>query len=67
MKDFLGNELHIGDKVVFPAAYTDTKRLDYGIVKGFSKTDKTAYCKSIVASNWDGSILRQTKQIVKIG
>ena len=43
MTDLLGNELNIGDKVVYAICNRDTKDLDYGIVTKIS--EKLCFCK----------------------
>lgn len=70
MKDILGNEIHIGDKVVYAKKYQQSRDLDYGIVDHFTENGDKCYCNSLILSNMSRSsksILRNEKQIVKIG
>jgi hypothetical protein len=69
MIDLLGNEIHIGDKVVYAKKYQQSRDLDYGIVDHFTKEGNKCYCNSLILPNYRGShsILRTEKQIVKIG
>jgi len=66
MKDLLGNEIHIGDKVVFGRKKSRTKDLDYGIVTNFTENGNKCYCDSII-HKYDNISLRSEQQIVKIG
>jgi hypothetical protein len=70
MIDLLGNEIHIGDKVIYAKKYQQSRDLDYGIVDRFTETGDKCYCNSLILpKNYRGSnsILRTEKQIVKIG
>ena len=70
MKDILGNEIHIGDKVVYAEKYQQSRDLDYGIVDHFTVKGNKCYCTSLILpKKYRGStsILRTEKQIVKIG
>ena len=70
MKDILGNEIHIGDKVVYAKKYQQSKDLDYGIVDHFTEEGNKCYCTSLILPKncrSSNSILRTEKQIVKIG
>ena len=66
MKDLLGNEIHIGDKVVYCRKRTKTKDLDYGIVTNFTENGNKCYCDSIIRE-YDSISLREERQIIKIG
>ena len=69
MVDLLGNEIHIGDKVVYAEKRSQTKDLDYGIVDHFTESGDKCYCNSLIQTNysWNSPALRTEKQIVKIG
>jgi hypothetical protein len=70
MIDLLGNEIHIGDKVVYAKKYQQSRDLDYGIVDHFTENGDKCYCTSLILpkiSRSSKSILRTEKQIVKIG
>ena len=68
MVDLLGNEIHIGDKVIFAKKYQQSRDLDYGIVDRFTETGDKCYCNSLITKSYRStSALRSEKQIVKIG
>ena len=69
MVDLLGNEIHIGDKVVYAKKYQQSRDLDYGIVDHFTENGDKCYCNSLIQTNysWNRPVLRTEKQIVKIG
>lgn len=69
MIDLLGNEIHIGDKVVYAKKYQQSRDLDYGIVDHFTENGDKCYCNSLIQTNynWNSPVLRTEKQIVKIG
>ena len=66
MVDLLGNEIHIGDKVVYAEKYQQSRDLDYGIIDHFTENGNKCYCNSLV-NDWRSPALRSEKQIVKIG
>lgn len=68
MKDLLGNELHIGDKVVYAEKRSEKKNLDYGIIKNFTQNGDKCYCDSVIHPEytWKMNALRESRQIVKI-
>ena len=68
MKDILGNEVHIGDKVVYAKKHMQSRDLDYGIVDHFTENGDKCYCNSLINDyNWSKQALRTENQIVKIG
>lgn len=69
MIDLLGNEIHIGDKVVYAKKHKQSRDLDYGIVDHFTETGDKCYCNSLINSKYEYNMqaLRTEKQIVKIG
>lgn len=69
MKDLLGNEIHIGDKVIYCEKHSETKNLDYGIVKKFTLAGDKCYCDSIIHPDFSFRMnaLREEQQIVKVG
>ena len=69
MIDLLGNEIHIGDKVVYAKKYQQSRDLDYGIVDHFTENGDKCYCNSLIKNNYydNSQALRTEKQIVKIG
>lgn len=68
MKDILGNEVHIGDKVVYAKKHMQSRDLDYGIVDHFTENGNKCYCNSLINDyNWAKQALRTENQIVKIG
>lgn len=67
MIDLLGNEIHIGDKVVYAKKHKQSRDLDYGIVDHFTEAGDKCYCNSLINSKYDMQALRTEKQIVKIG
>ena len=69
MLDLLGNEVHIGDKVVYAKKNRQSRDLDYGIIDHFTETGDKCYCNSLITPDysWSKQALRTEKQIVKIG
>lgn len=69
MKDILGNEIHIGDKVVYAKKHKQSRDLDYGVVDHFTENGDKCYCNSLINTNYkcDQQALRTEKQIIKIG
>lgn len=65
MTDLLGNELNIGDKVVYAICNRDTKDLDYGIVTKIS--EKLCFCKSIIKPKYWTIAKRKYNQVIKVG
>ena len=66
MVDLLGNEIHIGDKVVYAKKHKQSRDLDYGIVDHFTEYGDKCYCNSLI-NKCDQQALRTEKQIIKIG
>ena len=66
MIDLLGNEVHIGDKVIYAKKYKQSRDLDYGMIDHFTKEGNKCYCNSLIL-NGTQKILRTEKQIVKVG
>jgi len=66
MVDLFNNEIHIGDKVVFPKSNTHRKIMDYGIVESLSESGKGCFCKSLIYKRGTEKILRHSNQIVKL-
>lgn len=64
MVDLFNNEIHIGDKVVFPKSNTRRKIMDYGIVESLSASG--CFCKSLIYKHGSEKILRHSNQIVKL-
>ena len=68
MTDLLGNEIHIGDKVVYAKKHQQSRDLDYGIVDHFTENGDKCYCNSLINDySWAKNVLRTENQIVKIG
>ena len=66
MVDLFNNEIHIGDKVVFPKSNTRKKIMDYGIVESLSESGNGCFCKSLIYKCDSKKILRYSNQIVKL-
>ena len=55
MKDFLGNEIHIGDTIVF----TDNRKTSHGLAKGVV----TGFTSDMVKIEWDYYWRENTKRL----
>ena len=66
MKDFLNNELHIGDKVayIFPSRYR--KQLRFGIITKITKKDTGCWVKCVDDPKIDKPQLRYACQVYKV-
>lgn len=62
MKDFLGNELAVGDKVVYTEY--NRKALLTGEVIGFNKTGSMAIVKT--SAHWKGDTKKTSGYVVKV-
>ena len=68
MVDLLGNEINIGDKVIYAKKHQQSRDLDYGIVDHFTENGDKCYCNSLIKNDYHTKqALRTEKQIVKIG
>ena len=69
MKDLLGNDIKVGDKIAFLPRKENHSgfqyNMQYGMVTKMTMDKTAAYCKSISESDYP-ELLRYTHQIIKL-
>lgn len=69
MKDLLGNDIKVGDKIAFLPRKENHSgfqyNMQYGMVTKMTMDKNAAYCKSISESDYP-ELLRYTHQIIKL-